>query len=174
MKQDIRETFRQKEFPKKKLPDFHEDDFLEKLTVFNQKKKSKVFSSILKIVASIVLVLSASYYFLNSDIEIKKDEQPEIFVEIQQIEKEYYKNIKIEWNKFVSLTDDQNLINKYQEKLKNLDFSYQEILIQYKADKNNLIVIEALIQNLKNRLQLLKGIQKHINLLNKEHENTAI
>jgi hypothetical protein len=172
MKQDIRDLFKQKSLPKKKLPNFHEDDFLDKLTIFNQKKKSKVFLPILKIAASIVLILSVSYYFLNSDIE--KNEQPEMFVEIQQIEKEYYTNIKIEWDKFVLLTDDQNLINKYQEKLKNLDLNYQEILIQYKTDKNNLILIEALIQNLKNRLQLLKDIQQHINLLNKEHENTAI
>ena len=172
MKQDIREVFKSEKLPKKKLPNFHEDDFLEKLTTFNQEKKLKVFSPILKIAASIALILSVSYYFLNSDIE--NNEQPEMFVEIQQIEKEYYTNIKIEWDKFVSLTDDQNLINKYQEKLKNLDLNYQEILIQYKNDKNNLIVIEALIQNLKNRLHLLKDIQQHINLLNKEHENTAI
>lgn len=174
MKQDIRDLFKQKSLPKKKLPDFHEDDFLEKLTTFNQKKKSKTFSPILKIAASIALILSVGYYFLNSDVKIENHNQPEMLVEIKQIEKEYYNNIKIEWDKFISLTDDQNLINKYQEKLKSLDLSYQEILIQYKTDKNNLIVIEALIQNLKNRLQLLKDIQQHINLLNKEHENATI
>ena len=37
-----------------------------------------------------------------------------------------------------------------------------------------MIVIEALIENLKTRLQLLQDIQQHINLLNKEHENTTI
>lgn len=177
MKRDIREIFKNKQLPKKKLPNLHEDEFLRKLENFNknEKPKPKPILQIFKIAVSIVLILFVGYYFLN--IKINSKNESRTLAQVQQIEREYLKHIKTEWNNFIKLTNDKNLIKKYEEKLTNLDLSYQEISNQYITDKNNIIVIRALIENLKNRLELLEDIQQHINLLNKknnQYENSTI
>jgi hypothetical protein len=166
MKRDIREIFRKNELPKKKLPDFHKDEFLGKLEKFNKKEKPKSF---FKIVVSIALILSVGYYFLNSETEIKQENQPTLLVQVKQIEKEYLNNINKEWNNFVKLTDDKNLIKKYKEKLSALDIGYKEISKQFKIESNNISVLEKLIKNLQTRLQFLKDIQNHIKILNQKN-----
>lgn len=171
MKQDIRDLFKQKSLPKKKLPDFHEDDFLEKLTTFNQKKKSKVFLPILKIAAAIVLIFSVSYYFLNSDVEIENHNQPEMLVEIQQIEKEYLKHIDDEWNSFIEIATDPTLIKKYEQKFKESDIDYKNITKKLKQYPNNINVLESLIDNLQKRLLLIRNIKEHLKELNQKNKS---
>ena len=78
-------------------------------------------------------------------------------------------NIKTEWNSFVKLTDDKNLIKKYKEKLSALDIDYKEITKQFKIAPNNISVLEKLISNLQTRLRFLKDIQNHIKNLNQKN-----
>ena len=68
-----------------------------------------------------------------------------------------------------------NVIYDFKEKLTDLDNDYQEISRSFKNDSNNILVIESLVENLQTRLQLLKDIQVHINILNQkteQNENT--
>ena len=60
------------------------------------------------------------------------------------------------------------MVDRFRNKLADLELDYQEITLQFKADRNNIEVIESLIENLKERLQLLKDIQEHINILNQK------
>tara|TARA_B100000767_G_C19724993_1_gene519053 strand:+ start:198 stop:950 length:753 start_codon:yes stop_codon:yes gene_type:complete len=72
MKQDIRYLFEKDDFPKKELPDFHRDEFLEKITVFNQQNKKKTRIGFpLKIAASLLFLFSTGYYFLNKKTNLK-------------------------------------------------------------------------------------------------------
>lgn len=169
MKRDIREFFKDEEFPKKKLPNFHEGEFLGKLEKLNKKEKPKPFLHFFKIAASIVLMLSVSYYFLQTKTEIKKENQPTLFVQVKQIEKEYLNNIHKEWNEFVALTNDKNLVANYKEKLTALDIRYKETIKQFNLSPNNISVLEKLIKNLQTRLQYLKDIQDHIKNLNQNN-----
>ncbi len=166
MKQDIRELFKNEVLQKKKLPNFHEDEFLEKLKKQSKKEKSKSSFRILKIAASITLIISVGYYFLKS--EVKTDSQSTLFVQVKKIEKEYLNQINKEWKSFVKLTKDKNLIQKYEEKLFKLNQDYKDITKQFEKDANNVFVLENLIKNLQRRLQLLKDIQNHIKELNQE------
>lgn len=64
MKQDIRDLFEKEGFPKKKLPDSHRDEFLEKLNTRPSKKRN--YALIFKIAASVILLLTTTFL-------IKKD-----------------------------------------------------------------------------------------------------
>lgn len=170
MKQDIRELFKNNEFPKKKLPSSHKEEFLEKLKnseVVKPEKRRMNF--LLKVASSIVLLFSVGYFVQNSmDLETQNTA---LEIQVEQIEKEYLKNIEKEWKAFVKNTDDQNLIKKYEEKLRKLDVSYKEVSKQFKENSENISVLESLIENLQRRLQLLKDIQEHIKELNQKKKN---
>jgi len=169
MKRDIRELFKNEEFPKKKLPNFHEEEFLGKLEKLNKKEKSKPFVQIFKIAASIVLILSVGYYFLSTESAVKQEDQPTLFVQVKQIEKEYLRNIKTEWDTFVQLTTDHNLIEKYKQKLLNLDINYREASKQFTENHNDINILQSLINNLQLRLELLKDIKEHLKELNQKN-----
>ncbi len=169
MKRDIRELFKDEEFPKKKLPAFHEEEFLEKLEKLHKKEQPKFIVQFFKIAASIVLMLSVGYYFLSTETAVNEEDKPTLFVKIQHIEKEYLKNIETEWNTFVTLTTDRNLVEKYKEKLRRLDMNYRELSKQFAENINDINMLESLINNLQLRLQLIKDIKEHLKELNQKH-----
>lgn len=169
MKRDIRELFKDEEFPKKKLPSSHEEEFLGKLDKLAKKEKPKPYLQFFKIAGSIVLMLSVGYYFLSTKTAVKLEDQSTLFVQVKQIEMEYLNNIHKEWNDFVALTNDKNLVENYREKLSALDISYKETTKQFKLSPNNISVLEKLIKNLQTRLQYLKDIQDHIKNLNQNN-----
>jgi len=172
MKQNIRNLFKQEVLQKKKLPDSHREGFLEKLTA--SKKKRKRITMLYKYAAIFSILFSIGFVVTNLFSKENNATDTALEIQLREIEKTYLENIDKEWQSFIVLTKDEKLIKRYEDKLGELNEGYQEISSQYKIDKNNMIVIEALIENLKTRLQLLQDIQQHINLLNKEHENTTI
>jgi hypothetical protein len=166
MKRDIREIFKKEALQKKKLPNFHEDEFLRKLKEQNKNEKPQSSFLILKVAVSIALIISVGYIFLKS--EIKADSQPKLLVQVKKIEKEYLNQINIEWKNFVKLTKDENLIQKYKEKLFSLNEDYKSITKQLEKDAYNVFVLENLIKNLQRRLELIKDIKEHLKELNKK------
>lgn len=170
MKQDIRELFKEDDFEGKKLPKNHKEEFAEKLKNSNlDKPKKRGFSIFLKVAASIALILSLGYYALNKN-EAPVNKPTPLELQVQQIEKEYLKEIDNEWNNFLKVTNDQKLIKKYREKLDNLDTNYKKLSENFKESPNNITVLENLIKNLQTRLQLLKDIQNHIQTLNTQQK----
>lgn len=167
MKQDIRDLFNGDKFPKKKLPTSHEEEFLKKLKKGKNKRlqKSKMLP-FLRVAAFVVLLFSVGIYFQK-----EKGQKTALESQIEQIEKEYLKDIDKEWKAFIKITDDQNLIKRYKEKLQELDDSYKEISEQYSKDSNDISAIESLIENLQRRLQLLKDIKEHIIELNQKNKS---
>jgi CHASE3 domain sensor protein len=169
MKQDLRELFKKTDLSEKKLPINHKDEFILKLTKKSFKKNRKrSFRYIANIAASFLILCMVSYIFFyqNSKSITKIANKTNIETQLKQIEKEYLANINKEWNNFLVLSNDQNLIKRFEQKLKDLDLDYQEISLRYKKETNNILVIEELIANLSTRLQLLKDIQEHIKFLN--------
>ena len=176
MKRDIRELFKNEDFEAKyDLPQNHRDDFLEKLKS-NQSNKSKQSNQskylFLKIAAVLIVAIAISFTVFNSqNIEVPSP----IIAQIEAVEAEYLNNINEEWINFIAVAEDENLVSRYKEKLTDLDNDYQEISRSFKNDSNNILVIESLVENLQTRLQLLKDIQVHINILNQkteQNENT--
>lgn len=166
MKQDIRTLFEDIDSSETELPKNHREEFITKL---NKQQKSK-FSFIKTIAAaSIIFLLGTTFYFFN----FNKKQTPKtnsLLVEVKQIEKEYLQNINTEWNHFLTLTNDKKLITKYKTRLDNLSNEYLKISASFSKNPNNITTLEKLIKNLKYRLQILKDIKNHINLLNQKNE----
>lgn len=180
MEHDIRNVFRDDETHQKELPEFHREEFLEKLKEANKPNhKKKRYSFFYKVAASIVLLLSVSYLAYHQIVgeDVIQSEETASEIRIIEVEQEYLQQINDEWGRFVKLTNDQKLIKRYEEKLASLDADYKELSDSFKKDRNNILLVEALVDNLKTRLELLKGIQEHIYQLNQQNrpdENTVI
>lgn len=162
MKHDIRDLFKNKDYPIKKLPKEHRKDFITKLGGVKNNKSSYYF---LKIVASVLLILFCGYFYQNTNSKPKKTA---LEIQFKGIENEYLININKEWNAFIEVANDTILIKKYKEKLKTSDIDYKKITAQLKEFPNNINVLESLIGNLQRRLQLIKDIKEHINELNQK------
>lgn len=176
MKQDIRNLFRDEDVEsvdvsRKQLPDNHRQEFYDQLKASRPRRTSKINTSYLIKVAALITVFLA----LTITMFTTMDSTPNQIVEtssmetqIEAIEKEYLASIDQEWKRFLVVANDEKLVERYKEKLDDLDTDYKEISLQFKADNTNILVIEALVDNLKTRLQLLKDIQEHINVLNQK------
>ena len=167
MERDIRDLFKNDDTGKKKLPSSHREEFLEKLK--RSSKKQKKFYNNWKVVASIVILFSVGFYFINSNET--KQKTPTLLVQVKKIEKEYLININKEWENFIEVTQDSILVNKYKIKMQDFDKDYQKITKQLEKNPNNINVLEALISNLQRRLELIKNIKEHIKELNQKNTN---
>lgn len=170
MKQDIRKVLKNIDVSKHKLPDGHREDFYAKLKISKPRNKNVTdYTYVYKVAAIVLVLLTAGYFFINGDAAAKNEKA---FVkQIEAIEKDYMVSIDKEWKSFLLLAKDENLVSRYKKRLEDLDADYKEISKQYVDDSNDVFMIEALVENLQTRLNLLKDIQKHINLLNQQNEH---
>lgn len=174
MKQDIRDVFKNDDASRKALPDHHRQEFYEKLKASRPRRTSNLNTNYLFKVAAIVVlfVAFAVIMFKTTDTVTNKIvEETPIETQIDALEKQYLASIDKEWQSFISIADDENLVKRYRNKLDDLDNDYKEISKQFKTDTNNILVIEALVENLQMRLQLLKDIQEHIKSLHQKNEH---
>jgi len=172
MKQDIRDLFKQDDVSKRKLPKKHRNEFFKKLQ-FEKQKEAKPFNYkwIFKVAAFFLVFLAVSYFLFSRTDNTSSTKTEEFIVQIKSIEKDYLESINKEWENFLLIAKDENLVNRYKEKLKDLDTDYKEISEAYNDHTNDVFVIEALVENLQTRLNLIKDIQKHINQLNQQSEH---
>ncbi len=172
MKQDIRDLFKDSHIERKELPDQHREEFYQKLKASRPRRHSKLNSGYLwKVAIIIILFVAFTLTIFNSSDRISNQvvETP-IEMQFEVIEKQYLAYIDKEWDSFVSMADDDRLVKRYKSKLENLSQNYLQLNQQLKEDPNNILLIEALVENLKSRLSLLKDIQKHIHIINQNNE----
>ena len=173
MEQDLRNLFETDEFPTKKLPENHEEEFARKLQLqAAQKKRSFMFFT--KVAASIALLFTLGYFAITS---ISSEEQmTPLQKQVAEIEKTYLKEINQEWEMFVKTANDPNLVTYYKDRLDRLKEDYDIISEQFSKEPNNIVILEGLIKNLQRRLKLLKDIQEQIetNKKNKRYETIII
>ncbi|MEY8848900.1 hypothetical protein AB9K26_08790 [Psychroserpens sp. XS_ASV72] len=171
MKQDIRELFKTED-EHKPLPEFHRDEFLQKLKKQNRSAQ-KPSLPLMKFAA--ILLITLSIGFLITKVLSPSVSEPTIKDQMATLESQYLKDIDNEWQKFVAIAEDDALVERFRKKLESLDQDYKEISKQYKLESNNILIIEELVNNLKTRLSILKDIQSQIKLIhqkNEQHENT--
>ena len=170
MQEKNRIEFSDSDFPVKKLPQGHREEFLEKLQKKNsQKPKQK--NNWWKIAATLVVLVGLGFVLLQNRETDDFPEADTIALELQQIETQYLQEIETEWENFLKIATDKKLIARFKEKLAQLDTDYKEISAEYKSDKNNIQAVEDLIRNLQTRLSILKDIQEHIKILNQKTNN---
>ena len=169
MEHNIKNLFNKNEFTKKKLPDSHTKEFIKKLeSISAKRKKNTVFSKIKIVAFFLLMIFGVSMYFTFSEKEEPINDNS-IFAEVEKIEQEYENKIDEEWQKFLKITNDTVLINKYKQKIQTSNTDYKKLTLNFKESPTNILALENLIHNLQKRLQLLKDIQEHINELNQKN-----
>ena len=167
MKQDIRTLFTEED-DLKPLPKNHRSEFADKLKKQSKPKQNPY--AWLSAAAILIMALTIGFNVMEMESKPELNHVSPIIAQVEAVEAEYLKDIETEWQSFIAIADDAVLVERFRKKLKDLDTDYQDISVQFKDDSNNILVIEALVENLQTRLQILKDIQKHINILNQKNE----
>lgn len=180
MAQDIRKMFEnERNLSKDKMPKDHESRFLEKLENELPNIRTKTKFSFLNIAASVVLLLGLgylSYTFLihpeadNSDgTEVVSTKSiGEISPQLKKVEDYYLANINMELAKMEVTSDNKELFDGYLERLEELNTEYSVLADELTTSGPTERTVNALIDNLKLRLNLLYRLKEKLNELNSE------
>lgn len=174
MAQNIKDLLKNEpQITAKKLSEGHEMRFENKLNQeFPQKKKGYPF---LKIAASFLILVSLAYAgfnYLNSDInEIVKTDEPkvkslaDISPELKKIEGYYLTRINYQISKIKITDDNKDLLELYLSQLGDLQKEYDTLNTQLNSGEVSEQTIDALIENLQLRLQLLRQLKKKLEII---------
>ena len=107
-----------------KLPKGHRAEFLEKLSATETiSTTNKPFNYWRAIAAACVLLMGiGAFIYTNSGGE--ETAQSSLFAEMKSIEDKYLQDIASEWKSFQLTANDSYLVDKYEERLKNLGQFY--------------------------------------------------
>ncbi len=186
MGQDIRELLKQdNKLPSSYIRKGHESRFMERLEKELPKKKKKVAINWLHIAASIVVVLSVSVLTFNqfdkegaygkelvdgtvlnsknATVVLPKQKSPLAAMHPDYGEAETYYLTTLKVNLSQITVDDTNreLVESFMKRLQNLDKEYQD-LNQELIEVPNMQSVEAMIENLQFRLQLMKRLKSKL------------
>jgi len=201
MAQDIRELLKQdKTLPSENVPKGHEARFLERLeqelpiTLTNVTKKRSY--KWLQIAASIAIILSVSLAaYFTSD---KQSDTDEIIVNVEDVEKkaseidqikklsnlaaispdfkkieEYYTNsIKMELTSLDVNDTNKELIDSFMKQLEQLDLEYEKLNTELLEVGANEQTVQALIENLQLRLELMLKLKERLKKLKNISDET--
>jgi len=177
MAQDIRDMFKDdKPWTSEKLSKGHQKRFEEKLGKELPKHRDSNNFRFLKIAALFILVFGIGAFFLNRERNIQKETpivtSPEIkeeqkvlpdkklqlsdvSPEFRKIENYYIAGINMELAKLVVNNSNKALIDSFMSKMAELNKEYKRLNTEFNEVGANEQTIEAMVQNLQFRLDLL-------------------
>lgn len=185
MAQDLRNLFeKDSNAQNAKMSQGHEARFLSKLDeALPQKTKASRFS-FLNIAACVVVILGLSfgaYQFLNNsgvDIhegtevvnggESKKDikSMGEVVPDLKKYEDYYLASINLELSKVQMTPENKDLVDGYIQRLKELNDEYDNLILELNENGPNEATLDALIDNLKFRLNLVMRLKEKLQEFN--------
>ncbi|MGC6429670.1 MAG: hypothetical protein ACON5F_01355 [Jejuia sp.] len=185
MEQDIRDLFKNEQLQHAEMPENHEARFLEKLeTAFPdiEQKTSKI--SWLNIAASVVLLIGLSfgaYQFLDTDGKqgtemastetVKTKTLGDVSPDLKKVEDYYLASINLELSKIKPTAETKAVFDGYLEQLEELNQEYKK-LSQELNENTSELTINALIDNLRFRLDLLYRLKEQLQTLEATDEST--
>lgn len=177
MAQDLRNLFeKDKLVQSAKMSKGHEARFLEKLDkAIPLEKKSNGFS-FLNIAASVVVLLGLSFgayqffkgspvkpvEFANTDLKTLGDVSPDL----KKVEDYYLASINLELSKVELTPQNKELFDGYVLRLQELNKEYDKLLEELNDNGPNTITLDALIENLKLRLNLVMRLKDKLEEFN--------
>jgi hypothetical protein len=181
MAQDLKKLFKeQREEKTYQMKEGHAERFFSKLeTELPEKSKPNSYFW-LKIAASVLIMIGlASYFFMNTEtstvpetsiVDAKDNIETNISLgdlspDLEKIENYYVANINLELANLNVSDDNKDIVDGYMEQLAALDLEYKKLNKELNDFGPNDQTIEALIQNLQLRLQLLKKLKQKLNQL---------
>jgi hypothetical protein len=181
MARDIRELFKDDKITHEKMPNNHQDRFLEKLDTALPEAKSSKFNW-MQMVASIVVLLGLSFgafkYFQPTQIEgdlptevastktVETKTLGDISPGLKKVEDYYLASINLELSKMTYTPETKDLFDGYLTQLDELDKEYKRLSLELTESGPSELTINALIDNLKFRLNLLYRLRSQLKELN--------
>ncbi|WP_396600776.1 hypothetical protein [Algibacter sp. R77976] len=181
MAQDIRELFKNDKITHEKMPDNHQARFLEKLDETLPEVEAKHFKfSFIQIAASVVVLLGLSFgafkYFqpevLGDSPELVKTKDADtkslgdISPGLKKVEDYYLASINLELSKVKYTPETKELFDGYLKQLNALDKAYQNLSLELTESGPSELTVNALIDNLKLRLNLLYRLRSQLQEFN--------
>ena len=177
MAQDIRELFKEAHsVGDETMPDNHESRFLDKLEqAFPEKNKSNF--NWLRIAASIVLLIGLSYggykYFepssaITPKTNVATTKTPttktlgDVSPALKKVEDYYLASINLELSKMEYTPETKELFDGYLQQLDELNKEYQRLSVELTENGPTELTVNALIDNLKFRLNLLYRLREQL------------
>lgn len=163
-----------------KMSEGHEKKFENKLEAAFGKAPKQDYGLILKMVAVAVIAIMSTVFVLNQDftntsdnpenqvVEAKKIGLGDISPELKTVENYYLTSIKLELATLETTEAHDAMINSYLEELKNINKAYDDLekdLNEYGITEE---IINAMIDNLQLRLELLQDLKQKLNNLNQK------
>ena len=182
MAQDIRDLFKNDEALNEQMPKNHQERFLEKLNKTLPEKKPSRFNWML-VAASIVLLLGfgfSVYKYFNSNneatIEVVDNNNNQLETKtlgdvspgLKKVEDYYLASIHLELSKIKYTPETKELFDGYILQLETLDKEYKQLSEELTQSGPTDLTINALIDNLKFRLNLLYRLRGQLKQLNQE------
>ena len=180
MAQDIRDLLKDDtKQSKDRMPEGHESRFLNKLESELPENQNSSWSW-MQIAASIVIVFGLSFgaykYFEKPvaiqvvDTDTKSEETPtktlgDISPDLKKVEDYYLANINFELSKVKLTPENKGLIDGYISQLDALNKEYKRISLELTKSGPNELTVNALITNLKFRLNLMYRLKEQLKTL---------
>ncbi|SDS22246.1 hypothetical protein SAMN04487764_1729 [Gillisia sp. Hel1_33_143] len=198
MAQDIREMFKNGSLAKERLEKGHHKRFERKLDKEFGKEKEHNSFLFFKVAAIFIIAIGVAFFYFNSkntptenkmvntpDVEKtnsvqKKDniQLSEISPEFEKIENYYLAGINLELAKLEINADNKLLIDSFMVELSELDKEYQRLNQDLNETGINEQTVQAMINNLQLRLELLFKLKNKLSDLKKSksitYENAQI
>ena len=197
MGQDIRELLKNDRLfdvsQMEEMSSNHELRFLDKLNEnFPEKRSSKVVTlpkrkMYYSIAASVVVTLAlGSFFFLNSvqhtSNEIvynlsknNKEVLPslaDVSPEFKEVEDYYLASINVELANLKVTDGNREVVGSFMKQLSRLDDEYKVLQREFHTEGANTFAIEALIDNLQMRLELLQQLKQNLNTIDAKNPDT--
>ena len=181
MAQNLRELFKNEPNDNQiKMSDGHEARFLDKLEASLPEEKKTSHFGFLNIAASIVILLGLTYgAFKYFDTPINPDDSTEVATsnlktmgdispDLKKVEDFYLASINLELSKVKLTPENKELFDGYVERLKELNTEYDNLTIELNESGPNQITLDALIDNLKFRLNLVMQLKEKLKEYNSD------
>ena len=190
MEQDIRELLRNAPEAELKLPEGHEARFEIKLDMHGQKESRRNYFFFLKIAAAVVVFLGLGYTVYNyldtptiDGTELAEEGQQQdseetplslgdLSPDLKKVEDFYTAGIQVQLASIQENPENEELIEGYKKRLQELDAEYERLTLQLNKVGPTEATINALVDNLKLRLELLFKLKNKLKEL-KNQENDA-
>lgn len=180
MARDIRELFKEDKISHEKMPKNHQNRFLKKLNEELHEEPKKSTFSWFSIAASVVVLLGLSFGAYNFFETDNTDLPPEVVstntVEtkslgdvspgLKKVEDYYLASINLELSKIKPTAETKELFDDYLMQLNDLDEEYQRLSLELTESGPSELTVNALIDNLKFRLNLLYRLRAQLQELN--------
>lgn len=176
MERDIKDLFKDHVVSEESMPENHQVRFLEKLDkALPQQPKAHQFKG-LKIAASLVVLLGLTFgifkFFNTSENDtpiqvantkpIETKTLGDISPGLKKVEDYYLASINLELSKMTYTDETKDLVDSYLEQIDTLDKAYQQLFLELTEEGPSELAINALIDNLKMRLNLLYRLKAQL------------